>query len=237
MKEAIAVLADLGLPAAQQNERSALTLLSLLDLKPDSPWSDSANPFMGITPMMVFFKIHYGKKYAPNSRETVRRQTVHQFLQAGLIVINPDLPSRPINSGLTVYQIESTLLELLRGYGAPAWINYLKTYLSSIETLRVRYAMEREMTRIPVTVAPGRTISLSAGGQNVLIKKIIDDFCSRFTPGGVILYVGDTDEKFAFYDEEAFRRISLVVNLHGKMPDIVIEFTGKQWLVLVMHEN
>ena len=86
---------------------------------------------------------------------------------------------------------------------------------------------------LPVTVSPGKTISLSPGGQNVLIKKIIDDFCSRFTPGGLILYVGDTDDKFAFYDDDAFSRIGLLVNLHGKMPDIVIEFIGKQWLVLV----
>jgi len=33
IKKALTILNDLGLPRQQQNERSALTLLSLLDLK------------------------------------------------------------------------------------------------------------------------------------------------------------------------------------------------------------
>ena len=79
IKAALTILNDLGLPRQQQNERSALTLLSLLGLKPASRWEDATDPLMGITPMMEFFEQHYGKKYAPNTRETVRRQTVHQF--------------------------------------------------------------------------------------------------------------------------------------------------------------
>ena len=76
---------------------------------------------MGITPMMDFFKAHYGKEYAPNTRETVRRQTVHQFLDAGIVVINPDDPSRPTNSPYAVYRIEAGLLKLLRTYGTADW--------------------------------------------------------------------------------------------------------------------
>jgi hypothetical protein len=59
--EALAILNDLGLPRQQQNERSALTLLSLLGLKPDNNWEDADDPLMGITPMMDFFRQHYGK--------------------------------------------------------------------------------------------------------------------------------------------------------------------------------
>jgi len=92
IKEALKVLASLGFPRQQQNERSALTLLSLLSLKPDDLWETANEPLMGITPMMDFFAKHYGKRYAPNTRETVRRQSVHQFLQAALIIPNPDKP-------------------------------------------------------------------------------------------------------------------------------------------------
>jgi len=79
IKEALKVLESLGFPRQQQNERSALTLLSLLSLNPDDLWETANDPLMGITPMMNFFAEHYGKQYAPNTRETVRRQTVHQF--------------------------------------------------------------------------------------------------------------------------------------------------------------
>jgi len=42
-----AVLKALGLPAEQQNDRSALTLLALLDLKPTTPWAKAQDPFAG----------------------------------------------------------------------------------------------------------------------------------------------------------------------------------------------
>lgn len=92
IQEARKALEDLGFPRAQVNERSALTLLALLGLKPGDPWRKADAPLMGITPMMEFFAVHYGKRYAPNTRETVRRRTVHQFVQAALALPNPDVP-------------------------------------------------------------------------------------------------------------------------------------------------
>ena len=51
--------------------------MALLDLTSEKPWSEAADPLRGITQMMSFMAEHYGKQYAPNTRETVRRQTVH----------------------------------------------------------------------------------------------------------------------------------------------------------------
>lgn len=136
VEEALQVLTRAGLPAAQQNERSALTLLALLDLKPVESWSLSRDPLRGITPIMEFVAHHYGKTYKPNTRETVRRFTVHQFLDAGLLIANPDKPNRPINSPQTVYQMEPSALALLRTFGTPEWEQNLAAYLASVETLK-----------------------------------------------------------------------------------------------------
>ena len=231
--ESLEILKALGVPRDQQNERSALTLLSLLDLGPESPWSKATGPLMGITPMMEFFGKHYGKVYAANTRESVRRQTIHQFLDAGIVVINPDEPERPTNSGKTVYQIEGGLLDLLRTWGTPEWEKGIRTYLSSVGTLKAKYAQEREMKRIPIEVAPGKAISLSPGGQNILVEKIADDFCPVFTPGGKIVYVGDTSEKFAYFDEDLLKSVGVRIEPHGKMPDVVVYYEQKNWLVLI----
>ncbi len=56
------------------------------------------------------------KTYAPNTRETVRRQTMHQFVDAGIALYNPDKPDRPVNSPAAVYQIEPSALGLLRSF-------------------------------------------------------------------------------------------------------------------------
>lgn len=231
--ETLGVLEALGFPRQQVNERSALTLLSLLGLEPESSWTDAGNPLMGITPMMTFFREHYGRKYAPNTRETVRRQTVHQFMQAGLVVANPDQPDRPTNSPKAVYQIEPKALELLRRYGRPSWKGALAAYLESVNTLKERYAREREMRRIPVVLPGSKKIHLSPGGQNVLVKKILEEFCPRYTPGGGVVYVGDTARKWAYFDAKCLLGLGVTVEGHGKMPDVVVHHTEKGWLVLV----
>lgn len=233
IQQALEVLNQLGLPRQQCNERSALTLLSLLDLKPDDSWSDARDPLMGITPMMDFFAEHYGKRYAPNTRETVRRQTVHQFVQAALVVPNPDNPSRPTNSPKAVYQVEPSVLKLLRGFSKRGWKNRLREYLSAVGTLKQLYAREKEMRRIPVELVDERQIQLSPGTHNVLVKRVLDDFCSLFTPGGRVIYVGDTQMKWAYFDSDALCHLGVEIGEHGKMPDVVVHFTERDWLVLI----
>lgn len=231
--EALDVLTQLGFPSAQQNERSALTLLALLDLKPIGNWSEASEPLIGITQMMNYFAEAYDKSYMPNTRESVRRQTVHQFLDGGLIIINPDNPERPINSGRTVYQITPAAPRLLRTFGTVDWESALEKYLAEVGSLQEKYSQARQMNRLPVTLSNGETIRLSAGGQNVLMVKIIEDFCPNFTPGGQVLYIGDADEKWAVYDEQKLNELGVTFDSHGKMPDVVVYFEEKNWLVLI----
>lgn len=233
VQQALTILKELGLPREQQNERSALTLLALLDLKPDTPWAAAGNPLCGITQMITFFAKHYRKKYAPNTRETVRRYTVHQFVQAGLAIPNPDKPSRPTNSPRAVYQIEPTALALIRSFGTAAWAMNVREHLISVESLAGRYARERDLARIPLTLAPGQSISLSPGGQNELVKRIVEEFCPRFTPGAKPLYVGDTGKKWAYFDEPGLKALGVKVEAHGKIPDVLVYHEAKNWLVLI----
>lgn len=227
------IIVSLGLPRAQQNERSAVCLLALLNLTPGKAWADAENPLMGITPIMDWAREHYGKEYAPNTRETFRRQTMHQFCDAGLAVANPDEPTRPVNSPKWCYQIEPAALELLRTFGTPTWHDNLTAYLAERETLVARYAKEREQNRIPVEIAPGQRITLSPGEHSELIRAIIEDFAPRFAPGSVLVYVGDTGDKWGYFDAALLAGLGVDVDSHGKMPDVVLHFTAKNWLLLV----
>jgi len=231
--EALEILKSLGMPRGQQNERSALTLLALLDLKPETPWSEAKNPLMGITPIMNFCRDHYGRQYAPNTRETFRRQTMHQFVDAGLAVPNPDDPGRPVNSPKFCYQVEPTALQLLRTFRTPAWVDCLKAYLRSVDTLKQRYARARELKMVPVTLAEDKEVYLTPGAHSRLVKAIVDEFAPRFVPGGHVIYIGDTGNKWRYFDEAALRTLGVAVDVHGKMPDVVIHHVEKDWLVLI----
>ena len=227
------IIIALGLPRAQQNERSALCLLALLNLTPCKAWADAENPLVGITPIIDWVREHYDKEYAPNTRETIRRQTMHQFCDAGIALYNPDRPDRPVNSPKAVYQIEPAALALLRTFNTPEWHDALTTYLVQRETLVARYAKEREQNRIPVEISPGREITLSPGEHNELIRAIIENFAPRFAPGSVLVYVGDTGDKWGYFDVDLLAELGVSVNSHGKMPDVVLYYTEKNWLLLV----
>lgn len=54
--EALDILRVLNVPREQQNERSALTLLALLGMTPQKPWSKAEAPMLGITEMMNVFR-------------------------------------------------------------------------------------------------------------------------------------------------------------------------------------
>jgi adenine-specific DNA-methyltransferase len=231
--EALVILKSLGLPRAQQNDRSALTLLALVDVKPATLWKDASSPLVGITPIMDFAKEHYGTTYAPNTRETFRRQTMHQFVEAGVALYNPDKPDRPVNSPKAVYQIVPLLLDVLRAQGTDMWPRLLKDWLAAVPTLTARYARERQMTKIPLKLPSGEQIELSPGGQNVLVEQIIHEFCPRFTPGGNPIYVGDTEEKYAYFNAQSLAALGVTVDSHGKMPDVVIHDVRRNWLILI----
>jgi len=136
LREACEILQALGFPRAQCNERSGLVLLALTDMRAGSEWSEAQAPLMGITPLMDHMATHFGKRYAPNTRETVRRQTMHQFVQAGFAVPNPDDPTRAVNSKDNVYQVNPDALALLRAFGTPDWSDLLAAYVKKAGTLR-----------------------------------------------------------------------------------------------------
>lgn len=107
--------------------------------------------------------------------------------------------------------------------------SHLRRYLADVRTL----AQARDMRRIPLDLASGDAIRLSAGGQNVLIQKIINDFCPCFTPGARPVYVGDTDKKWVYFDPDYLRSVGVAIEEHGKIPDVVVHFTKRNWLVLI----
>ena len=231
--DALKILTALGMPRGQRNERSALTLLALLDLQPEGAWDTLHKPLMGITPIMDFTREHYGREYAPNTRETFRRQTMHQFVEAGIALYNPDDPARPVNSPKACYQISEQAYAAILTFGSDAWQGTLDTYLEGQETLAAKWAKHRETRMIPVQVADGKEIALNPGAHSELIKQIITEFAPRFAPGAEVIYVGDTGDKTGYFEKERLATFGVTVDPHGKMPDAVLYFGKKDWLLLV----
>ncbi|MDA8405780.1 MAG: hypothetical protein M0T73_02825 [Deltaproteobacteria bacterium] len=139
-KEAQIVLKELGLPPAQQNEIAALTLLALCGIGPDDPWEKAKCRSLGVSKgIMAFIEANYDRKYAPNTRETVRRQVLHQFRQACIIDYNPDDPNLPTNSPRTHYALTSIALNTIQLYGTSKWSRASKEFIERHGSLRDLY--------------------------------------------------------------------------------------------------
>ncbi len=233
VEDARMVLETLGMDAERSNERSALVLLALLQLKPFESWAEAANPMVGTRAIMDFIRDEYGKHYAPNTRETVRRFTLHQFVEAQLVMQNPDEPQRPVNSPKWNYQVTTEALDVLRAYDTHEWQAATDQYLAELPGLKARYAAAREMNRIPLTLPDGSVFTLTPGGQNILLKAMVEDFCPRFTPGGQVVYIGDAGNKWALFERETLSSLNVRIDEHGKMPDLVVYLPDRNWLVIM----
>ena len=230
--EAIQILVELGMPKEQQNIRSALCLLALLNLQKNTTWSNVGRPMLGVTPIMEWLEEYYETTYAPNTRETFRRQTLHQFIEGSIVEYNPDAPERPVNSPKACYQVAEETHNLLTQYGTGNWKKSMIQWKKNKRTLLEKYTQERNSNKIPVTFQ-GKQMLLSPGAHSTLIEEVVSEFGARFAPKAVVVYLGDTGAKQEFLDQVTLLSLGLRVDTKGKFPDVVLYLKDKNWLFLI----
>jgi len=231
--EAIGILESLGLPKAQQNDRSALTLLAVLDLKEDGKWSEARQRNIRIHDILLFIQSSYNRQYAENTRETIRRQTLHQLMQAGIVDINTDDQSRPTNSPNTVYTITEEALSAIKEFSTKDWSAAVNEFIKQKGKLIDKYDQRRAQRQIELPLPKGSAILLSAGKHNELQKEIIEEFRARFFPESEVVYIGDTARKMLHFDEELAKKLGIPITLHDKLPDVVLYVPSKNFLALI----
>ena len=231
--EALEILRTLGLPRAQQNERSALTLLALAGLGPKGSWTKTKKPLLRIWDIMSFMRDKYGKDYAANSRETIRRQTIHQFEQARLVDRNPDDPSRPTNSGNNCYCLTDAAIAVMKTYGTATFEDAIGKFVQKFGQLEKAYNKRRDLQKVELELPTGATIRLSPGKHNALQVAVVEELGPRFAPGAKLLYLGDTAKKHVVYATDDLAKLNIGITEHDKLPDIVLHDAERNWLFLI----
>lgn len=233
IEQAQEILEALGLPSAQQNEVSALTMLALAQLSEKSAWKEASNPMLRVHDILIEIKQKYGRVYAENSRETIRRKVLHQLEQAGIVVRNADDPTRPTNSGLNNYMLSGAVLDVIHAFGGSKWKTQVKNFIDQQGKLLDVYQKAKDQTKIPLQVAEGVVYKLSPGKHNKLEVAIVEEFGPRFAPGAKLIYFGDTAKKTLLLDEAVFKKLGVPVLAHGKFPDVVLYDSKRKWLFLI----
>ncbi|MEL6092817.1 BsuBI/PstI family type II restriction endonuclease [Plesiomonas shigelloides] len=240
LEQAKEILTALGLPKQQCNDRSAWVFLALANMKPSDDWRDASAPLLPTVDIMDFIRSEYGKDYKPNSRETIRRQTLHQFDQAQIVDRNRDNPARATNSKDNNYSLNQPIIDILRAYPDGDWMGLVSAFLEKVPALQEMYDRKINKEKIPVHLPDGREIKLSPGAHNQLHADIIHEFCPRFVgEGGVVLYIGDTassrDEggKHMILESEYLEGLNVPPMSHDKLPDVVVYDEKRRWLFLI----
>lgn len=175
----------------------------------------------------------YRRTYAPNTRETVRRQVLHQFVQARIADYNPFAPGLPTNSPRAHYAINEDALDAIRKFGTPDWEAAAREFIRKHGALLEVYERKRAGRLVPIQLPSGKRLKLSPGKHNKVQKAVVEQFAPRFAPGAKLLYLGDTAKKKMFLDTRSLDALGISMTDHDKLPDVVLHDATRNWLFLV----
>ena len=234
LAEARLILKALGMPPKQANKISGLTLLALARVSDSVPWKKATRDSHTIRKgIMDYVGGVLGNPYAENSRESFRRQVLHQFVQGGICLYNPDAPELATNSSLNHYKLTEEAWQALRTYGTRNWPAARDAFLEIAGSLHEKYSAARELEQVPVILPDGRKLLLSPGKHNKVQAAIVMEFAPRFAPGATLLYLGDTAQKNLLIYADEMKAIGLPLNQHDKLPDVVLLDQKRNWLFLI----
>ena len=228
LTEAKDFLLKIGMPEQQQTDISAYALLTLTHLTPNSEWQTASNEWIRIHDVLGFTAEHYGKEYAENTRETIRKNCMHQFRDGALIEDN----GKATNSPNYRYRLTDETLYVIQSYGTADFAKRLKAYHDKYEKLVDKYASKKRMEMMPVYIN-GQALKFSPGKHNELQRAIIEEFAPRFAPHSECLYVGDTVKKDLVKDVDKLSALGFAITLHDKMPDVVLYRADTNWVYFV----
>ena len=222
------LLADIGMPPAQQSDLCALTILAMAGLKEIGSFASATNNWIRIHDVIAFINSNYIAKYAENSRETFRKQAMHHFRTAALIEDN----GKATNSPNYRYRLTDEFLKVIQETKKTKEDNSdndaLKEFLSCHERLTDTYASKKTMRKMPVRINE-KDFTFSPGSHN----RLLEEFTPRFAPGSECLYVGDTTHRDMVKNEMKLRELGFDITLHDKMPDVVLYREDKDWLYFI----
>jgi len=110
-----------------------------------------------------------------------------------------------------------------------------RDYLSrSVETLTRRLRLPKHLLAAHSLRFPDGSLHYTPRFRwCLLIKAVIEHFCPAFAPGGVVIYIGDTENKFVHLETAGLAALGVTLNSAAKIPDVIVHYTAKNWLLLI----
>lgn len=244
ISEAVEILGRLGIPLEKmftskqwrRVERLALVLLSLGDLRSDTPWLSIKSRDDGVSMttrnIIDFVNHHYSESISRGSYDDFKRKEIDLLLPDSIVI--PGFVERSaVNDSRSGYAICPTHAKVIRKFGTPDWDGAVAELLSEKVSLRQQLDTSRELARISIVLPGETTLSFTPGKHNQLQKKIIDEFLPRYGYGCEILYIGDSANKYLHLNRERLLELIFPEPSHEELPDIIAFSGQKGWIYLI----
>ncbi|WP_072681613.1 BsuBI/PstI family type II restriction endonuclease [Arcobacter sp. LA11] len=236
--EAVKVLEEFNIPLGKTGrriERTALSFLAVCQIKPSSNWSNvkskEDNIDLKSRDIIKFINENYGENISSGSYDDIRRKDLKMVVLDGIVARSKPLTST--NDSTRGYCLPNEYKECLQSFNTRNWNLEVEKMKKIKVSLKEKLERERELNRISIKIDEEKEIKFSPGEHNELQKDIIEEFLPRFGYGAKLLYVGDTEDKYAYLDEDSLKKLNFFELSHQELPDIVAYCEDRNWLYLI----
>jgi type II restriction enzyme len=211
----------------------AKAFLSVAAMKPGMSWTEArADHRLRSRDVIRWMNTNLGENVSSGSYDDIRRKDLLLPVEAGIVLKSASKQGAATNDGTRTYALSKEMVGLLGSFGTPAWNDNLANFLGGRETLAEQLKKSRMQMMVPVTIG-GQELLFGPGEHNQLQKAIIEGFLPRFGHSAQILYVGDTEDKLLFIENEQLHNLGFFELSHDKLPDVLAYSKEKNWLFLI----
>lgn len=235
ISDIISILDSVGIPTNltdRRLERMAMACLAVGNMR-NSIKECETEHFLKTRDIISFENQYFGENISYGSYDDIRRKDLLYLVESGLVINSSNVEEQAVNNPTRGYAIAPHFAELLKSYGSPSWNNALIKFQEESVKLAEALKRHRDLERIPVSLPGSAKILLSSGEHNLLQKQIVEKFLPRFGFGSALLYLGDTDNKLLFKEEEKLREIGFFNLEHEELPDVVAYSKEKNIVFLI----
>ena len=233
------ILENFGIPlnsTPRRLEKMAVAFLAVADVKQVDDFTrakdlQNSNYALTTREIIEYVNQYFQENISSGSYDDIRRKDLKLLVAAGIVLQSS--PNSATNDSTRGYGLNSDYVKLLEGYPYENWAAQIKDQIKDVKSLAEKLQRKRAIKKVPIILPSGKKLKFSPGLHNDLQKAIIEQFLPRYGYGSIVLYVGDTIDKYLHLDKEGLKKLNFFEISHEELPDVIAYSKGKNWLYLI----
>lgn len=235
--DTIQILLSIGIPVdgltTRRKTKMAKAFLSVAGMKPGMAWTEvRSDNRLRSRDVIRWMNEHLGEAISSGSYDDIRRRDLLLLVEAGFVLNSAKKEGAATNDGTRPYALSVETAALLHSYGTSNWQAHLTEFKAGRVQLTEALKKLRHQQRVPIKIGSVEVL-FGPGEHNELQRAVVEEFLPRFGFGAEVLYVGDTEDKLLYVEQERLAELGFFELSHDKLPDVLAYSSQKNWLFLI----